>query len=68
MKTKKLSFEVVKDQSAEPHKRYILRVKRGDVTIFAPRYAFLHEALRDIAGISKEYAPEQKNIKVNINL
>lgn len=69
MTAKKLSFEVVRDNvTADPTKRYILRVKIGGTSVLAPRYSFLHSALDDVSDFIDEYAPKQKNVKVEINL
>jgi hypothetical protein len=65
---KKLSFELVRDENATPDKRFILRIKVGGVTQYAPRFAFMRTALAEVEGLHNYYAPEQKNIKIDIKL
>lgn len=62
-----LSFIISKDENAHPTKRYILHICLDNRCTAAPRYPFMEDALTDLAGFIKEYAPEQKKVDIKID-
>ena len=63
----KISFIIKKDEYADIHRKYILCVKRGSVTLEAPRFGSLTDALCEIEGYVGEF-PLNKNFKIDIQL